>query len=70
VNLAVHFIKEQSNTEMFLRVVPFYIILLIGVGGMKRIVGRRKGGRWGKLVFYNRKNGSPYFIYVVAIISI
>jgi len=69
VNLAV--IKEQSNTEMFLWVVPFYIILLIGVvGGMKRIVGRRKGGRWGKLVFYNRKNGSPYFIYVVAIISI
>ena len=41
------------------------------VGGKKRIVSEEGGGRGGNwLVFNNRDNGFPYFIYVVAMISI
>ena len=55
---------------MFHRAVPFYITLFVGaVGEKKRIVGEREGGRnWS--IFNNRENDFPYFIYVVAIISI
>jgi len=38
--------------------------------GKKRIVDGGEGERWEKSVFNNRENGFPYFIYVVAIISI
>jgi len=38
------------------------------MGGKKRIVDERQRGRWS--VFNNRENDFPYFIYVVAIISI
>jgi len=66
VNLALHQSEEQPNTELFLRVVPFYITLLIGWGKEDNCEWR--GG--GKSVFNNRENGFSYFIYVIIIISI
>jgi len=37
--IPLHQTEEQPDTELFLRVVPFYIMLLVGVmGGKKRIV--------------------------------
>ena len=65
--------EEEPDTELFLRAVLLYITLLVGVvGGKKRIVGEKgEGGGENWSVFNNRKNGFfPYFIYVVAIISI
>jgi len=71
----LHQSKDQPDTE-FLRIIPFYITLFIGVmERKKRIVGggggggERKGGN--RSIFNNRKNDFPYyFIYIVAIISI
>jgi len=39
--------EEQLDTELFLRVVPFYITLLVGVmGTKKKIVSGGEGGVW------------------------
>ena len=38
----------QPDTELFLRAVPFYTLLVRVVGGKKKIVG--EGGRGGRLV--------------------
>jgi len=68
-----HQCEEQPDTELFLQAVPFYITLLVrvvGEEGEENCGWRREedGENW--LVFNNRENGLPYFIYVVAIISI
>jgi len=70
MNFAVHQDEEQPDTELFLQVVLLlYITLLVGVvERKKRIVGGGRGDE--KSVLINRENSSPYFIYVVAIISI
>ncbi|KYN12230.1 hypothetical protein ALC57_15627 [Trachymyrmex cornetzi] len=37
--------EEQPDTELFLQAVPFYITLLVGVGGEgEEVVGERGGG--------------------------
>ena len=72
MNFAVHQDEEQPDTELFLQIVLLlHITLLVGIlEGKKRIVDGGEGERWEKSVFNNRENGFPYFIYVVAIISI
>jgi len=68
--------KEQPeilspDTELFLRIVPFYIYITLFVGvvkGKKRMWKEREGrGRRNRSVFDNRENDFPYFIYVAAI---
>ena len=41
--------EEQPDTELFLRAVPFYTLLVGVMGGKKKIVGEG-GGREGGLV--------------------
>jgi len=58
--------EEQLDIELFLRF--FYITLFVGMmKGKKKIVD---GGGEEVGQFLTGRNGFPYFIYVVAIISI
>ena len=69
---SLHQGKEQPD-KLFLRVLPFYILRYLwrGGGGEENCEweGGEKGGR-NQSVLINRENSFPYFIYVVAIISI
>jgi len=64
VNLTIHFNRARSS--LFLRIASFYIMLLVG-GRKEENCGWREGGRENRLVFNNRENVFPYFIYVVII---
>jgi len=75
MNFAVHFIRVRSNLILSCSSRPFLLYYaacgVVGGGGeeKKRIVsGREGGGNWN--IFSSQENGFPYFIYVVAIISI
>jgi len=63
--------EKQSDTELFLGAVSFYITLVEVVERKKRIMDGEEGGNGEnrsvfKSLLLNRENGFPYFIYVVA----
>ena len=63
--------EKQPDIELFSPGRSFYITLLVGVVKRKKIiVGGAGGGKGNWSAFNNRENGFPYFIYVVAVISI
>ena len=76
LNLAVYFTRARSNLILIWSFGPFfYITLFIGMMREKEKRERKEGWGEGKggrnwSVFNNRENDFPYFIYVVAIISI
>jgi len=70
---SLHQNKEQPDIELFFRILLLLYIYATcwSNGGKEENCGWEVGGRGGeKSVLINRENSFPYFIYVVAIISI
>jgi len=64
---AFHQIEEQPDSERSLRAVPFILHYLKWkfIGEEEGNCKERGKGGGNRSVFNNRKNGLPYFIYVV-----